>query len=233
MTLNKNARLLFAFSFVAIFSCVLTESESQAQILRRPLGQELGRFLGLGYGNGYHCRTPGPQADYYNPYSAHNSYLVSRNEAVGRFSNMNTGYAVGGSNRGIPHSVYTGTQSRDFSVFESLPGQTVTPSFEPVVERKSQFQQDLEERDFEDELDLEENESFESEEDDNDFRSRLEDEQDSAIDQELEDDNGGAFETLKENFEKLESEGSSIKSALNSAFQPSEEDQAAFFSGGN
>lgn len=237
MTLTKTARLLFAFCFVAIFGCFLIESESQAQYFRRPPGQEVGRFLGLGYGNGYHCRTPGPQADYYNPYSAHNSYLVSRNQNVGRFSNMNTGYAVGGNFRGmgggIPHSVYTGTKPDDFSVFESLPGNTVTPTFEPVNKQKSRFQRDLEERDFEDELDLDETEE------DNDFRSRLEDEQDSAIDHEEED--GGDFDTLRENFDSLDSEGegSTLKgdgSTLRDAFQPSEEDQAAFFGsnfGGN
>ena len=238
MTLKKNARLLFAFSFVAIFGSFLIESESQAQIFsRRPPGQELGRFLGLGWGNGYHCRTPGPQADYYNPYSAHNSHLVSRSGNVGRYSNMNTGYAVGGMGGSIPHSVYTGTQSNGFSVFESLPGQTVTPSFEPVTERKSRFPKDLEERDFEDELDLED--QTETAEDIDDFSSGFGDEQDSVINREEEEEDSGAFESLKENYESLkddledlDSGGSSIKSA----FQPSEEDQAAFFGsnfGGN
>ena len=226
MTLNKNARLLFVCSFAAIFGCLLIESESQAQIFRRTPGQELGRFLGLGYGNGYHCRTPGPQADYYNPYSAHNSYLVSRNENVGRFSNMSTGYAVGGNMGGsVPHSVYTGTQSNDFSVFESVPGQTMTPSFEPVPERKSRFQQDLEERDFEDELDLDEEEA--AAEEDNSFGSRLRDDQESAINREQEEEEGsGGFDSLRENFENLDKEGSSLKDSL-----PSEKDQAAFFGG--
>lgn len=226
MTLKKNARLLFAFSIVAIIGSSLIESESHAQYFRRPPGQELGRFLGLGYGNGYHCRTPGPQADYYNPYSAHNSYLVSRNQTTGRYSNMNTGYAIGGLNGSIPHSEYTATQPRGYSVFEDLPGQTVSPSFEPVNQQKSQFQRDLEERDFEDELDLDETAG-----DDDDFSSRLRDEQDSAIDREQE-DNSGAFESLKERFDSLDSEGSSLKDGL----QPSEEDQAAFFGsnfGGN
>ena len=50
MTLKKNARLLFAFSLVAIFGSFLIESESQAQIRNRPIAQEVGRFLGLGWG---------------------------------------------------------------------------------------------------------------------------------------------------------------------------------------
>ena len=113
----------------------------------------------------------------------------------------------------------------------ALPGQTVTPSFEPVNEQKSRFEKDLEERDFEDELDLDEDDSVD---DSDDFRSRLGDDQDSAIDREQEEEEGsGAFETLKENYESLKddlekldsSEGSSVKRV----FLPSEEDQAAFF----
>lgn len=228
MTLKKNARLLFAFSFVAIIGSSLIESEAQAQRFRRPPGQEIGRFLGLGYGNGYHCRTPGPHTDYYNPYSAHNSYLISRNQTGGRYSNISTGYAMGGMNGSISHSEYTATQSDGYSVFESLPGQTVSPSFEPVKKQKSRFQRDLEERDFEDELNLDEDDNAE----DDDFRSRLGDEQDSAVNREQEEDESGAFESLKERFDSLDSEGDSIKDAL----QPSEEDQAAFFGsnfGGN
>ncbi len=227
MTLTKTARVLFAFSFVAIFGCFLFESESQAQYFRRLPGQELGRFLGLGYGNGYHCRTPGPHTDYYNPYSANNSYLVSRNQPGGRYGDFNAGYAIGGrSNEAIPHSVYTGTQADGYSVFESVPGTTVTPSFEPVNKSESQFGRDLEERDFEDELDLDEAAE------DSDFRSRVRDEQDSAINRDQSDDDSGAFDSLRENFENLDSEGSSIRDNL----QPSEEDQAAFFGsnfGGN
>ncbi len=36
------------------------------------------RNLGHGFGPGYHSRTPGPNSDYYNPYSAHNSMLISQ-----------------------------------------------------------------------------------------------------------------------------------------------------------
>lgn len=225
MTLKRNARLLFAFSFAAVFGCLLIESESHAQRFRRPPGQELGRFLGFGYGNGYHCRTPGPQADYYNPYGPTNSHLVSRYQNSGRFSNMNTGYAVGGFNRGgtVPHSEYTGTQSDGYSVFENLPGQTVTPSFEPVPERKSTLRRDLEERDFEDELDLDEDTQEE-----NEFRTRLQDDQESPINREQEDaESDGGFDSLKENFDGLNSESDSSIGAL----QPSDEDQAAFFGG--
>ncbi len=226
MTLTKTARLLFAFAFVAIFGCFLFESESQAQYFRRPPGQELGRFLGLGYGNGYHCRTPGPHTDYYNPYSANNSYRVSRYQPAGHYNNYHTGYANFGGNEAIPHSVYTGTQNDGYSVFEGLPGNIVTPSFEPVNKQESQLGRDLEERNFEDELDLG------GAEDDEAFRERLRNEQDSVIDRDQEESESGAFESLRENFENLDSEDVSFRDALT----PSEEDQAAFFGsnfGGN
>jgi len=105
-----------------------------------------------------------------------------------------------------------------------LPGQTVTPSFEPVDQQDSEFQRDLEERDFEDELDLDEDDSSE---DEDDFSSRLRDEQNSAVNREQEEEDSGAFDRLKENFENLDSDKDNV--------QPSEEDQAAFFSnyGGN
>ena len=142
---------------------------------------------------------------------------------------------TGGMGGSIPHSVYTGTQSNGFSVFESLPGQTVTPSFEPVTEQKSRFERDLEERDFEDELDLQEEDV--SAEDSDDYRSRLGDEQDSAIDRETEEEDSGAFESLKENYENLRDDLEDLDGSSNkSAFLPSEEDQARFFGsnfGGN
>jgi hypothetical protein len=146
---------------------------------------------------------------------------------------LNSGYAIGGMNGSVPHSVYTGTQSNGYSVFEGLPGQTVSPTFEPVTRQKSRFQEDLEERNFEDELDLDGDEEIAEPAQGNDgYGSRLGDEQGSAINHEQEEEGSGAFESLRENFENIDAEGASNKGAL----QPSEEDQAAsFFSnfGGN
>lgn len=44
--------------------------------LLRP-DQGTARFLGLGYGHGYHKANPGTNSDYYNPYSPENSSRVS------------------------------------------------------------------------------------------------------------------------------------------------------------
>jgi hypothetical protein len=45
--------------------------------LLRP-DQGTARFLGLGYGHGYHKANPGTNSDYYNPYSPQNSNRVSK-----------------------------------------------------------------------------------------------------------------------------------------------------------
>ena len=234
MTVKKNARLLFAFSFVAILGCFLIESESQAQRFWRPPGQELGRFLGLGYGNGYHCRTPGPQSDYYNPYSYRNSHLVSRGQSG--YHHMSHGYHGGGNGGTIPHSVYTGT-SDGYSNFEGLPGQTMTPTFAPASKPKGRDKRDLEERNFEDELDLGDTGIGAD-----DFEPAAVDREESGDDSQWEDEDQGDFENLRDSYESLREDLEDLEdldingSTTKSVYQPSEEDQAVFFGtsyGGN
>ncbi len=36
------------------------------------------RWAGHGIGPGYHWRNPGPNTDYYNPWTMHNSHLISQ-----------------------------------------------------------------------------------------------------------------------------------------------------------
>ena len=217
MIQNRNARRFVVLSLAAFLGCCLVGSESQAQLFRRHTpGQELGRFLGLGYGNGYHCRTPGPQADYYNPWSAKNSHLVSRYN-TGPFSNLNTGYAVGGTRGYVPHSVYAGSQpSPGESVFESLPGQSVKPTFEPVPERRNQLQNDLEDEEYQNEV-FERNQRSRNE--DNSFGSGLHNEPGSNNRSDFDD---GGFDSLRENFDSLREGGSDSKT-------PGQQDQASFF----
>ena len=221
MSLRKNARLLFAFSFTALFVCMSSDSESHAQHRRRQAGAELGRFLGFGYGNGYHCRTPGPNTDYYNPYSEHNSHLVSHYQQGSNFSNHY--YNGGGIDQNyVPHSVYQGQSqgagSNGYSVFDSVPGQTLTPTFEPVPKRKSPFDKEVESRDLDDELERDAEDSrLEAESRANDFRSRLRDAQDSPLNDESDDSSdGGVFDSLREDLE-------------DDIAEPSELDQALFF----
>ncbi|MEZ6095518.1 MAG: hypothetical protein R3C03_15025 [Pirellulaceae bacterium] len=70
-------------SAISVFLVCVTTDFASAQSSHctwthpaRPL-QGTGRFLGLGYGHGYHSRNPGPVSDYYNPYNARNSQRIA------------------------------------------------------------------------------------------------------------------------------------------------------------
>ncbi len=56
-------------------------AEAQSSRSFRPV-QRLDRWLGVGNGPGYNWQNPGPDSSYYNPWSAHNSSLVSRSGAT-------------------------------------------------------------------------------------------------------------------------------------------------------
>ena len=66
------AVVLFTFAFPAI-------SNAQYRFERyQPLLQRSNRILGAWHGHGRHWRTPGHDSSYYNPWSAHNSALVTQ-----------------------------------------------------------------------------------------------------------------------------------------------------------
>ena len=70
---------------------VVFADQCQAQLGRghQPI-QRPGRFLGLGYGIGYHHCNPGPDTSYYNPWSRHNSMLISNSpEYHARYGQVN------------------------------------------------------------------------------------------------------------------------------------------------
>lgn len=50
------------------FSLVSATAEAQWVRTKRPI-ERVDRFLGIGWGAGYHWRTPGPDSSYYSPYS--------------------------------------------------------------------------------------------------------------------------------------------------------------------
>ncbi len=70
MTL-KNTVVAISFSVLALALC--TEGLAQN---KRP-GRRVFQFLGLGQGGGNHVCSPGTDTSYYNPYTAHNSTLIS------------------------------------------------------------------------------------------------------------------------------------------------------------
>ena len=61
-----------ALLLITVFS---STSEAQRRGFCQP-GQNTFRWLGHGYSAGYHWQNPGPNSDYYNPYSVHNSLLI-------------------------------------------------------------------------------------------------------------------------------------------------------------
>lgn len=184
-------------------------SHCQAQHRRFVPGQELGRFLGFGHGAGYHCSNPGQNTDYYNPYSAHNSLLISANEP---YNGIAQGYSNFDSTT-VPHSSYTGQNQSQYSVFDSLPGQTVRPSFEPAVDRTQKkraattFEPDL---DFETDADFESGSDFES---DSDLDSASGFDSPSTLGEsnqfdgnEMTSDGDGGFDALKDSFDDVQAD---------------------------
>lgn len=70
------AVVLFTVAFPAV-------SHAQYRYERyQPLLQRTNRVLGAWHGNGRHWRTPGHDSSYYNPWSAHNSALISQGYPV-------------------------------------------------------------------------------------------------------------------------------------------------------
>lgn len=88
-------------SIIAMLMVVcLFQVEAEAQRWR-PL-QQTHRYLGLWSGSGYHHCAPGPHGGYYNPYTAHNSGLVSQgyippNMMMNHSPQMMVGQSVGQS----------------------------------------------------------------------------------------------------------------------------------------
>lgn len=66
---------LSVYVFSALLVMTTFSSVSSAQLRNR---QHVLRWMGQGFGDGYHQCNPGPNSDYYNPYSAHNSWLHSQ-----------------------------------------------------------------------------------------------------------------------------------------------------------
>lgn len=105
------AAVLLTTAFSSVSSAQWRRSGLMGQ--RRPL-----RVLGHGCSAGYHWRNPGPNSDYYNPYSAHNSQLTSQTGGeYGFFPNY-------GGQRYSP----TGEPN-----YETLPGNPIEGDFSPAT----------------------------------------------------------------------------------------------------
>ena len=118
--------LVFVAATLLVTSLTSTSS-AQWRGLRQP-GQKVLRVLGAGYGPGYHWRTPGPNSDYYNPYSAHNSLLISEPGPSGDFGAYSNNHAPAA---GTPFSSHAPT-SRGTTHLGDLPGAPIDGTFQPL-----------------------------------------------------------------------------------------------------
>ena len=181
--------LLVALTAVVVCGGFALECQAQNPFKR----QFVGRWLGQGVGDGYHRCNPGYDSSYYNPYSAHNSTLVSQSpeylalEAQQAFHQPAQRFFSG-----VPFSVYAAPPQLN-SALSSMPGQQIQGTFSPSVGSGSKSAPDNSfpvKPVFENNIDQEDD----LEDDDNDFRD----------DQEFRDDHGD--EPEKESMEFLDEE---------------------------
>ena len=111
---------VFGFCLSIVMVVTILSSVGSAQI-KRPL-----RWLGEGFSDGYHRCAPGPNSDYYNPYTAHNSYLLHQTSSVPptRFRTS------GSSQNGVPYSVYAAPVTKK-PISKAQSGQVHDNSFVP------------------------------------------------------------------------------------------------------
>lgn len=125
MSSNRKILLSVCLGLMAtVFS-----SDCSAQ-LHRPM-----RWLGQGFSDGYHRCNPGPNSDYYDPYTVHNSLLIHQNpEAYGVMPNR---YRSSGLLKpGVPFWEYASPKDDlDRPGFNSIPGNgVIDPSIAPSID---------------------------------------------------------------------------------------------------
>lgn len=134
--------------------CFATASDTFAQ--RRAFKPRPLRWLGQGYGDGYHRCSPGYDSSHYNPYSAHNSFLYSQTPQFQQMSSTQN-YAMKSGQApqffgGIPFSVYAAPPRNDGFGMQPRTGPMIDNSFEPVTPKTdstSEAEQGEEAPDFE------------------------------------------------------------------------------------
>ena len=133
-------------SVIAIIKVMgLFQAESNAQWRFNPL-QRTNRYLGLWAGSGYHFQNPAPNVGCYNPYSNHNSGLVTRGY-IPQDSNM---YFNAQPRIGQPTTVLNTVQ-------QPFPPEPIGGSYES-------FEDDTDVREPEERFDVEEKDGFDLDE---------------------------------------------------------------------
>lgn len=162
-----------------------------AQRIQRPL-----RYLGHGNGPGYHTRSPGPNVDYYNPWTQKNSFLISKSpQFLSRYGNDLPRTPIEILQMGSQNWSSQSHFGQQPSYFQSGAA-PLSADFVPATPA-----------DDDDDFDSgeDEDEGFgELETDDSEFEDRFEEEADSLREKEATEDTDdavGGFNSLKSTFE--------------------------------
>lgn len=117
---------IFGLGLSVVMVVTVLSSASSAQI-KRPL-----RWMGQGFSDGYHRCAPGPNSDYYNPYSAHNSLLISQQPTTSNVIPMNENGTTKAIRIGVPYSGYAAPYTvKNSPTTKSLPLKIIDNSFVP------------------------------------------------------------------------------------------------------
>ena len=141
------------------------------------------RWLGQGFGDGYHRQNPGYDTSYYNPYSAHNSRLISQSPEYMAINPVPTNQELPRRFfNGVPFSAYAAPPQVN-SNYQASPSQQFQGSFSPSIgsgldnDSDNSFQRsedEAEDNDFRDD-DVRDDEDNDFRDDgDNDFRDEPE-----------------------------------------------------------
>ncbi len=121
-----------SFLVALVATCLsfeLSISEGQNLRSRQPLQYGF-RWLGHGWSAGYHHRDPGPNTDYYNPYTAHNSMLISKQPGYQSAHHQYYNHPI---TQGVPYSVYAPTSGSQTNWnYGHGQAQSINPTFVPT-----------------------------------------------------------------------------------------------------
>ena len=123
--------LLVAFAALVVYGGLALPCQAQNTFKRRrPL-----RVIGQGFSDGYHKYNPGHDTSYYNPYSEHNSALVSQSpEYLAILAQQASQQPARRFFAGVPYSVYAApSQSNSHSNSQFPPSPDVSGTFSPSV----------------------------------------------------------------------------------------------------
>ena len=129
---------------IAISAVTPTEIFAQGPHSRGPV-RRAGKYLGLGWGSGNHWQNPPVNPGYYNPYSHHNTHLVSRSQEFrtqfgdGSLTELGSGYPMQNPGYGsdfnfppVDNILAPQPTPAEPLPFDTLPGEAITPEVEEL-----------------------------------------------------------------------------------------------------